>query len=341
MSYSKEDRTKAVELAGQFGGRYAAETYGVHPRTIRKWKSKVQKARVKEEFTVEDYATGEEPIGDLITNRLKKFDLKSKAYSDQNLINVKVNIDGPVGIAHFGDPHVDDDGTNLGQLLQHAELVQKTEGLFGGNVGDNQNNWIGRLGRLYGEQSTSARESWRLTEHFISKVKWLYLVGGNHDAWSGSGDPLEWIVSQQNALYANSGVRMNLIFPNKKHVRINARHNFAGHSMWNTAHGISKAVHMGFRDHVLTAGHTHVSGYQVLKCPASGLISHALRIASYKEIDRYAVEKGLPDQNVFKCPVTIIDPQYDDSDPRLVTTIFDPFEGAEYLTWKRKQYGKI
>jgi len=341
MSFTKEDRSKAVDLASQFGGRYAADLYGVHPRTIRKWRTKIQKAKVKEEFTVEDYATGEEPIGDLITNRIKKFDLKSKAYSDQNLINVKVNMNGPVGIAHFGDPHVDDDGTNLGQLLQHAELIQKTEGLFGGNVGDNQNNWIGRLGRLYGEQSTSARESWRLTEHFISKVKWLYLVGGNHDAWSGSGDPLEWIVSQQNAVYANNGIRLNLIFPNKKEVRINARHNFAGHSMWNTAHGISKAVQMGWRDHILTAGHTHVSGYQVLKCPASGLISHALKIASYKEIDRYAVEKGLPDQNVFKCPVTIIDPQYDDSDPRLITTIFDPFEGADYLKWKRKQYGKV
>ena len=181
--------------------------------------------------------------------------------------------------------------------------------MFGGNIGDNQNNWVGRLARLYGEQSTSAKESWRLTEYFISKVQWLYLVGGNHDAWSGAGDPLEWIVSQQAGLYNNNGVRMNLIFPNKKEVRINARHTFAGHSMWNTAHGLSKAIQMGWRDHVLTAGHTHVSGYQVLKDPASGIISHAIRIASYKEMDRYAEEKGLPDQNIFKCPVTIIDPQ--------------------------------
>ena len=56
---------------------------------------------------------------------------------------------------------------------------------------------------------------------------------------------------------------------------------------------------MGWRDHVLTAGHTHVSGYQVLKDPSTGLISHAIRIASYKEMDRYAEEKGLPDQNIF------------------------------------------
>lgn len=331
------DYKKATQLANEYNNRYASEIMGVHIRTIRKWKAIVNKEKLIEDFTFEDVPTGNEPIGDLIENRIKKYALKRDARNAENLINVKINVDGPVGIAHFGDPHIDDDGTNIAELLMHADLIQKTEGMFGGNIGDNQNNWIGRLARLYGEQSTSAKESWRLTEHFISKVDWLYLVGGNHDAWSGPGDPLEWMCSQSNGVFSNNGVRMNLIFPNKKKVRINARHNFTGHSMWNTAHGLVKAIQMGWRDHVLTAGHTHVSGYQVLKDPSSGLISHALRIASYKEMDRYAEDKGLADQNVFKCPVTIIDPQYADNDPRLITTIFEPNEGAEYLTWKRSK----
>ena len=33
----------------------------------------------------------------------------------------------------------------------------------------------------------------------------------------------------------------------------------------------------------------------------------------------------------------IIDPKYADDDRRLITTIFDPHEGADYLTWKRKK----
>lgn len=335
--FTTTDYKKATELAREYNVRYAAEIFGVDARTIRKWRADVNKDMVKEEFTFEDVPTGNEPIGDLIENRIKKYALKRNARNAENLINVNINVDGPVGIAHFGDPHIDDDGTNIAELLMHADLIQKTEGMFGGNIGDNQNNWIGRLARLYGEQSTSAKESWRLTEHFISKVDWLYLVGGNHDAWSGPGDPLEWMCSQSNGVFSNNGVRMNLIFPNKKKVRINARHNFTGHSMWNTAHGLIKAIQMGWRDHILTAGHTHVSGYQVLKDPSSGLISHALRIASYKEMDKYADDKGLPDQNIFKCPVTIIDPQYADNDPRLITTIFEPNEGAEYLTWKRSK----
>jgi transposase-like protein len=308
--FSEEDYIRGAKLAEEYNNRYASEVMGVHPRTIRKWKARVRNEKLTDDFTVEDYPTGNEPIDELIENRIKKYALKSKAKNHERLINVRINVDGPIGIAHFGDPHIDDDGTNIAELLAHADLVQNTEGMFGGNIGDNQNNWVGRLARLYGEQSTSAKES---------------------------GDPLEWIVSQQNGIFHNNGVRINLVFPNKKEVRINARHTFAGHSMWNTAHGISKAVQMGWRDHVLTAGHTHVSGYQVLKDPATGLISHAIRIASYKEMDRYAEEKGLPDQNIFKCPVTIIDPRYDDDDSRLVTTIFDPNEGRDYLTWKRSK----
>ena len=291
----------------------------------------------KSPFKVEDIDPDHIPIEELITHRKKQYKQKKIAKESKKLIRIDINVDGPIGIAHFGDPHVDDDGTDLSQILHFMNVLNNTDGMFAGNLGDIQNNWIGRLSYLYGQQSTSAKESWRLTEYFVNKMNWLYLVAGNHDVWSGDGDPLDFIMRDHKGLYEKWGARMRLVFPNGKEITINARHTFAGHSMWNTAHGLSKAIQMGWRDHVLTAGHTHVSGYQVLKDPSTGLISHALRIASYKELDRYAEEKGLPDQNVFKCPVTIIDPQYADDDSRLITTIFDPNEGVDYLTWKRSK----
>jgi hypothetical protein len=88
---------------------------------------------------------------------------------------------------------------------------------------------------------------------------------------------------------------------------------------------------------VLTCGHTHVSGYQVLKDPASGLISHALQVASFKIMDKYADKLGLDDKNIFNAPVTIIDPKYEDDDNRLITTIFNPYEASDYLKWKRNK----
>ena len=44
---------------------------------------------------------------------------------------------------------------------------------------------------------------------------------------------------------------------------------------------------------LVVAGHLHISGYNILRDPQSGLISHALRVGSYKIHDRYAEEQGL------------------------------------------------
>jgi hypothetical protein len=291
-------------------------------------------------FEIAELPEDRPTIEDLLATRRKRFAVKQTASDARRLIPITVKIDGPIGIAHFGDPHVDDDGTNLPMLERHVKIVNKTEGLFAGNAGDYQNNWIGRLARLWAQQSTSAKDAWQLTEWLINSCDWLYLIGGNHDAWSGDGDPLAWISSQAGALFEPHAARMGLHLPSKRTIRINARHDFTGRSQWNTAHGPAKAAQLGWRDHILTCGHTHVSGYQVLKDPASLLISHALRVASYKQYDRHAVEKGFPDQNIFVCPVTIIDPRFGDDDPRLITTIFDPEEGAEYLTWKRRKWAR-
>jgi hypothetical protein len=286
-------------------------------------------------FDVEALPSELPTAAELLADRRKAFERKHSAKQARSLIRVDVRADGPIGIMHGGDPHLDDDGTDIALVERHVELLRTTDGLFGANVGDYSNNWVGRLSRLYGEQSTSAREAWVLVEWFISRVKWLYLIGGNHDVWSGPGDPLTWLTRQANSLYEHHGARLALHFPNGHVVRVHARHDFKGHSQWNTAHGPAKAAAMGWRDHVLTCGHLHISGYQVVKDPANGLISHALRVASYKVHDRYAEQIGVPNQHIFCAPTTIIDPRFADDDPRLVTTIFDPESAADYLTWLR------
>tara|TARA_R100000781_G_scaffold55325_2_gene36045 strand:- start:211 stop:1260 length:1050 start_codon:yes stop_codon:yes gene_type:complete len=288
-------------------------------------------------FKVEDRDPETIPIEELIEFRQKQYKQKKTSKESRKLIRIDIKTKGPIGIAHFGDPHVDDDGTDISQILHYMNIINNTEGMFAGNLGDIQNNWIGRLATLYGQQSTSAKESWRLTEYFVNKLNWLYLVAGNHDVWSGDGDPLEFIMRDHKGLYERWGARMRLVFPNGKEITINARHTFKGNSMWNTAHGVAKAVQMGWKDHILTCGHTHVSGYQVLKDPASGIISHALQVASFKIMDSYADKLGLDDKNIFNCPVTIIDPTKEDDDNRLITTIFNPEVAAEYLTYLRNK----
>lgn len=289
-------------------------------------------------FSIPDLPSVAPSADELLDRRRRDFARKAAAAEARKLLPIQIHLDGPIGIAHFGDPHIDDDGTDVGMLARHVAIINDTPGMFAGNVGDYRNNWIGRLARLFGEQSTSARDAKTLAEWLLRACPWMYLVGGNHDAWSGVDDPIDWIAAQVHALHQPFACRVELNFPNGRKVRINARHDFKGHSEWNTAHGVAKAARIGWRDHILTCGHTHVSGYQILKDPSNGLISHALRVASYKTFDRYAIEKGLPDQNIFVAPVTIIDPRYADNDVRLITPIFDPEEAAGFLTWKRSTW---
>lgn len=345
---SHELMTEALEYYERFGqARLAAEALGIPQPTLEGRLQKARAARDRGELRIsKPFAPIELPsddldIDDLLEHRKKTFARKSEAKAARKLIPVQVKIGGPIGIAHFGDPHVDDDGCDIVRLESHLKIVNKTEALFAANLGDLQNNWIGRLARLWADQSTSAKQAWRLVQWMIEYVDWLYIIGGNHDAWSGAGDPVQWIMHNHPGAYEYNGVRVNLQFPSSRDVRINARHDFTGHSMWNPAHGPMKAVQGGWRDHVLTCGHLHTSFVGgPLKDPSSGLLSWAIRCAGYKIIDRYANEKGLPDQNAFPAAITVIDPQFADDDVRLVSVFPSVEEGAEFLTYKRKKWAR-
>jgi hypothetical protein len=163
------------------------------------------------------------------------------------------------------------------------------------------------------------------------------MIGGNHDLWSGSGDPLRWIAKQQDALYKSSEARLALRFPNGLEVRVNARHDHSGSSIWNPAHGPMKAALMGTRDHLYVAGHKHESAYSVLKDAISGITMHACKVASYKIYDRYAKERGFRDNCLSPCALTTINPALPPDHPDLVKVWWDPEEGANYLTFLRRR----
>lgn len=276
---------------------------------------------------------------EIIEHRIMAFERKAAYEEARKLIDVYIPVDGPYGILHFGDPHVDDDGTDLRKLRHDIDLVKRTDGLFAANIGDSRNNWVGRLARLYGEQGTSAKEALILADWFFRQLhgKWAYIIGGNHDSWSGADDPLEWISSQINALYEPSEARINLVPPSGESVVINARHDFKGSSQWNAAHPVMKASMLGIRDDIFVCGHKHVCGYGVTKSPDDGRISHCIQLASYKIYDRFAREKGFKDQHISPCVVTVIDPMA----PLInrVQVFWDATAGAEYLSYLRSRRG--
>lgn len=343
---AEEDLQRAVNAVAQCGTKTAAAAHlNLNLSTFnQRLREAVRRGVVstlqprRPTFERDPLPDEHEDIEELLDAREKAFLRKDKAELARKLIEVRIKMDGPIGICHFGDPHVDDDGCDIPALRRHIRVVNETPGMYAANVGDLQNNWVGRLSHLWSQQSTSAKQAWRLTEWLVRSCDWLYLIGGNHDAWSGGGDPLQWIMADQAGVFEYGGVRLNLRFPSGKQVRVNGRHDFRGHSMWNTTHGPLKAAMMGWRDHILTCGHTHVSGYQLTKDPSSGLISHILRVAGFKKHDRYAKELGLPDASFTPASTTIIDPSKDDNDPGLITVIHDIEMAAKFLTHLRREY---
>lgn len=616
-------------------------------------------------FTYTPLPDSDISVEELIEHRIKQFSRK-KAHEDaRRLIKVKVHTKGPIGIWHLGDPHCDDDGTDIALLRDHINIIRKTEGLFGANVGDSSNNWVGRLSHLWGQQSTSAKQMWQLVDWLIKSTQWLYLIGGNHDChdsstecltkrgwlkyteitdadeilsfipktgecewtpilkrvikrhdgllvdirtqsvdisvtpahrvlckargrnlkwtnwdythaenlssriavpvcgestspgvrlsddqialtgwlltdghiawkgnspkitfyqskdgteinrllsalnlshkvrvrkrniqfiagrklvsppldatewslhakssrkvlswvprkgvlpdwafqlnarqfsilidsivagdgtwdgadktlknvavvhgtsgflsslqaaavmhgwnarlsvargkdyrlnickrttvqfdtkkaiskrpyrgdvwcltvphgnfmvrrngsahfsgncWSGEGDPIKWMMKGQEAPYQSSEVRLELCFPNKNTCRINARHDFSGHSQYNPVHGPMKANMFGARDHIAVAGHRHVSGHGVLKNPDDGSLCHSFLVAGYKIYDRYAMEKGFRDQRISTGVFTIINPEVPNTHPDFILHCWDIETGVFLLKALRKRY---
>jgi hypothetical protein len=286
------------------------------------------------DFETERLPSTDEPIEDLLNRKRIGFERRKAADEASSLTRVRVNIAGPYGILHMGDPHLDDDGCDIATLERHLELIDRTPGLFAANVGDLSNNWVGRLARLYSGQSATAADAWRLVEWFVRRVRWLYLVGGNHDVWSGAADPVRWFARNADAHYKWHGVRLELTPPSGASVRVNARHDYPGTSQWNGAHAASKAARIGFaRDHIYTCGHRHMAAQNMVVFDNGEHIAHAVRVGTYKVFDDYAEARGFPRENL-PAAVTIVDPNAKHA-TGLVRVFWDVEGAADYLRFLR------
>lgn len=288
------------------------------------------------DFRNKNIEPSKKDILELVESRKKSFKKIQEVENSKSLFEVSVKLDGPIGILHFGDPHVDSNGTDWVSLERDIKLVKNTPGLFATNVGDTTNNWVGRLGRLYGEQSTTAEEAWMLAEYFIKEVgnNWLYVIGGNHDLWSGAGDPLKWIAKQSNVIYEPYGVRIKLDFPNGEDIYISSRHSYPGRSIWNPTHSTMREAQIGNKDDIIIAGHEHISGYAQIKDPVSGRISHCIQVGTYKRYDSYSKQKGYKNLNIAPSALTIIDSSA--SNTNKIHLYWDVEAGVDYLTYLRK-----
>ena len=323
------DLEQAVSQAGSI--RKASVALGIPATTIRR---QLKKNR---QFDVDSIRSATPDITELLNERLRKFDFKQRNFSEAHIRTVRMKDMSPIGIGFMGDPHIDDDGTDIRQLLEHTALFDgRHQGLYAILLGDLWNNWQGRLARLWADQSTSALDARRLVEYFLKQVQWLAVVFGNHDCLSNKQDILEYILSTHTSIANSFEQRIRIIFPNDRQLLIHARHQFPGSSQWVKQFGQIKAAKLDGRSHIYVGADRHVSGYSNGVHPGTGTLFHALQVASYKRLDDYPIEMGFMQEHSYVCPVAIVDPT-SKNDVNFLRWEFDPFEGAARLAWLRSR----
>lgn len=321
MAYG--DRDKLIELFGDRWVQWRAEgmaynkiaeltrqDYG-HPLSVEKVRQLCLETFQRRKREEEERATRgwvnlsaaepltDEPIEDLIARKLNETQ-RTMAREARREYVAAMSSD-PFGVFIFGDPHLDSPGSRWDLIMRHVAALRRTSARIECvNIGDTNDNWVGRLARLYADHGTTAAEGWRLARWLLgqreedARLSWLAMVGGNHDAWSHTAglDPYAEICRWAGIEYYDSAeVRIRLTFPDAADMVLLFRHDFAGRSWFHSTHGPGKEAMLDPEADLLAAGHLHQWGtlhqeHRGGRCPL------ALRVRGYKDADHYAREKG-------------------------------------------------
>ena len=280
------------------------------------------------------------PIDELLRRRVRRFEEvdRVKSKGQDTIIDVKVN--GPIAITHIGDPHLDDDGTNIGLLKHTIETIATTPYMYAGNIGDTLNAWPegSRLSGLYAHQATTWDEGIRLAVWLLESVPWVYTILGNHDQWGQTATILRQIMKgSQCAVITPGEARITFKFPQGEPIKLAARHNWpGGRSMWNRAHNVVKSSKLGAGGNadILIQGHTHVWACHQHEGD-DGRPRTSLIVKGFKDWDSFAEERGFYQHKHGHSCTTILDPTAGPMER--VRVVWDIDEAAEMLKYLRRR----
>jgi hypothetical protein len=278
------------------------------------------------------------PGAEIVAARKAEFErYKASVAKNGNVIHLPDN--SPFMVVVLGDPHLDNPGTDLELWERWIGVLDRGKRRTAILMGDNLDNWPRVLGHLFAEAETAAPEGWILFEHYLEQIadNLDASISGNHDDWSGTSDVLGMMMRQTGALHEHMELRFAYRTPEGREITVKGRHKWAGNSMWNPVHAISRAAQMGDRETILLGGHWHTSGDARVVCPKTGFVTHCHQVGAFKRIDAYVKKLGLRDQNMAPGVALVIDPRRADTDPELVKSFHDPVAGSDFLAFLRRR----
>lgn len=278
------------------------------------------------------------PVEDTIAQLCARFQKKHARAQAERWMRIKMPDNRPFALCFWGDPHLDNPGTNWPLLKDHVNIVASTDGMYSVCVGDLVDNWVGRLMRLYAESDISVSTGWRLVRWFFQEtnLKWLVTVLGNHDTWNQGGLLIREIA--RNVVHvADTDARFILEAPNGTSWPIWVRHDFPGNSMWNSLHGMQKAAHMKEAAALYICGHLHNWALHEEESASRGHVYWLARARGYKWLDQHQAVLNHDAQAYGASIVAVCNPMAERL-PQRMRCFPDVAEAADYLTYLRKQY---
>jgi hypothetical protein len=246
-----------------------------------------------------------EPIRELLSRRE---DVHDRArMREPGVVYVDMPDDRPFGLALVGDPHIDDDGTDVRALRRDLRVCAHNPRMRPICVGDLTNNWVGRLERLWAHQTTDDDEALRLLTWLMGACKWDCIVLGNHDQWN-KGAKLLPLLAPGVPLRPDKA-QIEYHAPGCEPVRVEVRHTFRGGSQYSATHGQIREALMGGRwAEAYVAGHRHTAEMRHQPTP-DRMWRMLVQVGSYKRMDAYARELGYPSQHYGESCTIIVDPR--------------------------------
>jgi hypothetical protein len=339
----EEDNFLRKGIAENLSNQSILETYFAGKRTLEGIVNRIsrlrQSGRLYVRPTVSPIPSANTPIEELL-RRLESqdFPAKQEHHEAKRHVEVRIPEEGPYALLFFGDCHLGDPGCDIGHLKQDLDRVRNNEHVYGINIGDFTNNWIGTLQRLYAKQKTTDDEEIALMEWLLQNIPWLFVILGNHDVW---GPISSRLCKDNNIPYAKHGARLEVFTRDSdKPLRIDVRHTHKGNSQYNPSHAQLVQNYRGNPCHIVIGGHIHQGAMTMVGNGISETLGFCTRLGAYKRYDDYADQLGFFPDIVGPSCLFVIDPSSADNPTGFVQPFWDIDKGIRYLAMLRAEYGE-
>jgi hypothetical protein len=218
-------------------------------------------------------------------------------------------VDGWIGLAFPGDLHIGGP-IDYDQLEADLDLIEATDGLWCVGLGDYSNNFqaAAKLLKAMSEDVVPGSEDqMALVAHVMGRTtKWVAILEGNHDTWSGSAGLRALAQRLDCSFISEAGCSFKLTTGSQRYVGY-LKHSWRGNSNLNTSNA-SRRMWNEFPEwenaDFTVVGHFHQPDTHAKEIKTQ-TVTH-LRGGTYKIYDAYASKNGyVPEYGI---PLVLMNP---------------------------------